>query len=101
MVAEYRPLPDAPASEPASPPARRRTRSKAAQAVAYTPDACALAAAIQALWGRERRLGGYVPAEELCLDLDELSIEALRALRARVRLRLDAHLAAQPAAQPV
>jgi hypothetical protein len=73
-------------------PSRRRQRHQEA------PDAPALCAAIRALWHKERRLGHYVPADELCLDLTDLDSEALRALRAQVALRLRRHLAAQEAA---
>jgi hypothetical protein len=81
MVAEYRPTTRTP----------RRSRKNArhpGNVSSYVPDKLALGATIRALWRKERRLGGYAPVEEVCLDLDELDIEALRALRARVTLRL-------------
>ncbi len=79
MVAEYRP------------PARAQRRSRTTYR--YNPDTDALRASIHGLWQKERLLGAYAPVEEVCLDLEVLDSDALRALRARIRARLDARVA--------
>jgi hypothetical protein len=53
----------------------------------------ALAVSIRALWRKERQLGMYAPVEEMCLDLDEMDIEALRTLKAHIWLRIREHIA--------
>lgn len=85
MVAEYRQSPRTPRPGP------RRNR-QARLDDSYNPNAAALAATIRALWGKERRLGHYAPIEELCLNLDQLEIEALRALKARMIARINERL---------
>lgn len=87
MVTKYR--------SPAPAPQRGRGRAKRnTTRHRYAPDATALRATIQALWRKERRLGRFVSAEEVCLDLDGLDIEALRALRAQICIRLQQQMAA-------
>jgi hypothetical protein len=93
MVAEYRPT--------TRTPRRSRKNSPHGSAHAYMPDKLALGATIRALWQKEHRLGSYAPVEEVCLDLDELDIEALRALRARVLMRLRERVAAKQQAEQV
>jgi hypothetical protein len=83
MVAEYR------QTHPAARSTRRSRTGHAASAhLSYAPDASALCVAIRRLWSKERRLGSYVPTEELSLDLETLDADALHALRAQVRTRI-------------
>lgn len=58
-----------------------------------TPDTDILCAMVRALWRKERRLGGYAPIDEVCLDLEALDADALRGLRARIRARISSTLA--------
>jgi hypothetical protein len=81
MVAEYR----------ASARPLRQQRAAANRHAA--PDVDVLCARVRALWRKERRLGAYAPADEVCLDLEALDIEALRGLRARIRARIASALA--------
>jgi hypothetical protein len=88
MVAEYH-------ITSRSPRRRRGTTQPEAteQRQGHLPDAAALSAMIQTLWRKEYQLGVYAPVEELCLNLDELDLDALRALRARILLRLHNRIA--------
>jgi hypothetical protein len=90
MVAEYR------MTTPT--PRRSRKTTRAARAEPdYAPSTLSLAVSIRALWRKERRLGMYAAAEEMCLDLDEMEIAALQELKKRIVQRIREHVAAEAA----
>lgn len=82
-------------------PARsgRSSKRRARIDYIYSPDASALGMTIRALWRKERRLGSYAPAEELCCNLEELEVTELRELKARILERIQAQLAAAQQAE--
>jgi hypothetical protein len=81
-----------PAHEAAPEPRRRRNR-RAARSEVLPPEPHALRCTIRALWAKERRLGRYASAAELCQDLESLEVHELQALKGHILARLKAQIA--------
>lgn len=84
--------PDLSASQRRRGKPQRGSRRAAPVTRLASPDPAALRATIRALWCKERTLGVYSPVDELCLDLDALDLNDLRALKTRILARLHSHI---------